>query len=356
MAVQINVLILKCDYKGIYDSFGEFYKNIEHMFLEYGAEVIYANSIDEAIEILQRNDVDFTINVGQYPYYYEGKPLYDIFETVNYQWVIDNPLRYPFCDMDSQYNRMIYIDSHFALYPNCGRADYLNISLPYPKYNDLKSASGNNSVLAPMKVKDIDTFEQRIESSDDKDLLKKFIRDYNLDDSFNLSILKFVSDNNISNLSEFFEIANGYIRVRKRVLMLQAIKKHEVFVLSEKPENKCFNNNILFLGKRNYTEYLKLQNEFKIVLNSNPNFDSCIHDRVSSAIMNGRLIVSDYNEMLMSIDMPMCFEYSEVFKLDDILEEAERNFELIHNKQVDCLRKSNVPCAESIINNYIDFK
>ena len=355
MAIRIKVLLLKCEYDGAYSSFKQFYDNIKNMFMKSNVDVIIASTLDEAMSLLSKKNINFTINLGRYPYYYKNIALYDFFKILNYQWIIDNPLRYPICDMNSRYNRMIYIDKNFVLYPNCYKREFLHMSLPYPDYKFYKDISNINAVLAPMKIKSISEFERRINKSIDKEILESFINEINLDDSFNRLMCKYISRYEISNLRDFFEIANGYIRTKKRIIMLNAIKKHKVFVLSNKPDSIHFNNNIAFWGERNYIDYLNIQKNFNLILNCNPNFDMCIHDRVSSSIMNGKIVVSDANEILTQIKMPMCFQYSKIYRIDDMLEKAQHNFKSIQYKQVKCLKNNFMPNADLILKNYFSF-
>ena len=352
----MKVLLLKCNYRGAYDSFDEFYRNIERIFIQASIEVIYANNKEEAINILELNKVDFSINVGQYSFYVDGKPLYEVFKTMNYQWIIDNPLRYKNCDFKSKYNRLIYIDGNFSLFPKCYRADYISMSLPYPEYKINKTLKKKGKIiLAPMKIKDILDFEGEIEKSEDKILLWDFLHNYDYDESFNRYIVQYIKEQDIKNMQKFFEIANGYIRVKKRVRILQSINKHEVYVLSERPDSISFNKNIHFLGKKSYYEYRSLQNEIEIVLNSNPNYDMCIHDRVSGGVMNGNIILSDRNDILDEINMPMCFTYSNLCYIDKYIDEINNRYEIIHKNQVNCLLNIK-PCADIIVNNFYKFK
>ena len=43
--------------------------------------------------------------IDKYKYYFEGKPLYDIYKVSNYQWISDNPLKMNL-DMDSKFLQM----------------------------------------------------------------------------------------------------------------------------------------------------------------------------------------------------------------------------------------------------------
>ncbi len=349
----MNVLILKDNYKGVYNSFDEFYKVIIDMFINNHIHIFIANTIDEAIYCLTNKRINFTLNIGQYHFYKDQKPLYDLYEVINYQWIIDNPLRYDNCDYYSKYNRMIFIDNSFKLFIQNNRSDYLTLPIPF-KTQTRRCQNKIDAIFAPIKIKSKSFFENLIDKSKEKELILDFLDKYDFDSSFGEFYCNYRETHQIINEKEFFEIVNGYIRIQKRLKSISSIKKHMVIIASNNPDNLIFSKNVVFINPLNYNKIISTSKKYKYILNCNPNFDYCIHDRVSYSIMEGTIVISDANKLLKEIDMPLLYNYSET-NIDDIIDSIT-DYDLLLSKQVFALSNfsSSIICSK-IIENYNRF-
>jgi hypothetical protein len=106
-----------------------------------------------------------------------------------------------------------------------------------------------------------------------------------------------------------------------------------------------------------YFDMLKKQKEHKIILNCNPNFDLCLHDRVSYSVSNGAIVLSDKNRLLDEISFPFSYRYSEMNYLDDKIDECLKMWDLIREKQQACIKTFSCDYIISkIIDNYNKLK
>ena len=72
----MKVLILKDKYIGAYNSFAVFFENLLYAFKKCGIEALLIDRVEDAVNIIENNDIDFTLNIGQYNYFFNGIELY----------------------------------------------------------------------------------------------------------------------------------------------------------------------------------------------------------------------------------------------------------------------------------------
>ena len=347
---KLNVLLLKDKYNGAYNSFEQFYENIEYMFQKNGDSVFVAYSVQEAYKLIRDKKISFTINVGQYNFLLNGKPLYDILKVMNYQWIIDNPLRYPKLDYISAYNRFIMIDLRFCDY--IAGISKKSINLPIPFFYVGSSNTKIDAIFAPLKIKEKSQVLANILDEKELILVNDFITHYNYNESFHANFSEFIKNNEIENLSHFFEMTNGYIRVEKRIRLLNSIRNKRIIVASNRPNDVTFNDNIIFIDPLDYTEVMNEIGKYKYVLNCNPNFDYCLHDRISYSICRDTVIISDKNELLDELDFPLSFQYDKFFEIDYILDNISiGEYYRILEKQKQCIAKYSM---ENIVEKIIE--
>lgn len=350
----MKVLILKDTYNGAYNSFDVFYKSIFSMLLNEGVNVYIATNIEEAVDIINKVKIDFSINIGIYHFYINDKPLYEIHKIVNYQWIIDNPLRYDKCDFYSPYNRMIFIDENFKNFCPINRNDFLYLPIPFGG-QIIECSDKIDAILAPIKIKSEKVFEEMQGYAENKELIMKFINNYDFDFNFGDYYYKFRNEHFINDEKNFFEIVNGIIRIRKRKKFISSIKKHRVVIVSDNPDNVIFPNNVTFINPCSYEEVLKMIKSYKYVINCNPNFDYCIHDRISYSVTRGTIVISDENELLKNINFPLLVKYSNL-NVDDLIDKIEDYNEML-NKQFSSISSyvdSNI--VSKIVENFSFYK
>lgn len=357
MTKNFNVILLIDRYIGAYDSFIVFYNVLEVALRRNRINVYFARSVKEVDDIISINKINFTINIGQYHFFKNNVPLYDFYKIVNYQWIIDNPLRYEHCDNLSPYNRLIYIDKTFELLPGYKRSDYLSLPLPFMSIDGPSiDLDRSNIIFAPLKIKSEKFFLDLIEQSKDKKNIVEFLGEYDFDMEFNVFFKKFVESRNIYDINIFFELVNGFIRIKKRLHVIKSIKHHKVIIASDSKENYNFAANISFVKPMGYFDILKKQKEYKFILNCNPNFDMCLHDRVSYSVLNGAIVLSDKNRLLNNMSFPCAYKYSEMEFLDDKIEKCIKKEDEIKEEQQKCIEKYNCDyIISTILQNYSTF-
>ena len=348
--MPLKVMLMKDSYDGAYESFIFFYEQIKQILENKNIDVVIANDVDEAISYFENEQISFTISIGQYHFFKNNTPLYDVYKIMNYQWIIDNPLRYESFDPMSLYNKPVYIDRNFSYFNDFKYYHHLSLPLPI----SISSATQNKEfcILAPLKVKSLRFFETMINTSSMKDIMWAFINSYDLDEPFSVKICDFMKNNSIDDIRTFFELTNGYIRIKKRLKFISSIKRHKVVVLSKNIDNLNLVENIIFKDPVSYSETIELIDKYVFVLNVNPNFDYCIHDRALLAIMQDSIVISDKNGLLDELSMPLCLKYSQLDEVDKLLDDIV--IEKIKRKQKECIKNYY---GESVIDQIIsDFK
>lgn len=109
----MNIILLDNQFEGAYGSIGVFIKEVFEELMLMGHRVFVAKTVEVAISIYEKNDVDFSIGIGKYGFVVDGKALYDRYNTMHYQWIIDNPYKIKI-DYESSNITYVVIDGLFA--------------------------------------------------------------------------------------------------------------------------------------------------------------------------------------------------------------------------------------------------
>lgn len=331
---NIKVLVLENNFSGGHGAFPCFNKELISGFVNNGIEVYVANDASKAMEIYENNDISFSVNIGVYAYYFNGQPLYEKYKILNYQWIIDNPIRYIKynIDFDSKYNRLIYIDRDFFKVKS--REDYLWLSLggPNNSYSDI--VERENAVLVPMDIRDTpEALLNKIEDESMRELVCDFVKDFDFDGSFLEQCQSFINERGIKERNEFILVTNAYTRIQKRIMLISSIKRHKVYIASDAHNPHISGENIFYLPTGDFYNTLELQKKYKFVLNGTPNYDYCVHERITYASCNGAVVISDANAYLNELGFPGVVKYSQLDKMDDIIDGLNANFEDVRGKQ-----------------------
>ena len=110
----MRILLLNNNFTGAYGSQEIFLQEIYHSLRMEGFEVFISESVEESIKYLRNKKIDFSVGIGQYLQYIDSGPLYELFKTPHYQWVIDNPCKVGY-DKQSRFIKYLIIDKEFEL-------------------------------------------------------------------------------------------------------------------------------------------------------------------------------------------------------------------------------------------------
>jgi len=341
---DVSVLCLRNPWDGGYQCFDVFYRDTISSFDRMRVNCCIASTYDEACKILSTKRIDFSLSIGKYQFYRDGLALYDRFKITNYEWIIDNPFKYSE-NTESEYNRLIMIDSEFKLMPGFDRPDYLTLPLGMP---DEQYPSGNErkkGILVPWKLRDLSVLKRNIDDSPMSKDIWRFIDSFDNEKSFIRQFVPFLEECSIADDRMFFRLANDYIRMKKRINMLNSIKEYPLVLLSDQSFPFLKGKNISYLQTGDYMTTLSLQKKYKYVLNNNPNYDMCLHDRVSHACANGATVISDESTFLRQIGFPLTVRYSKFDEIDEMVlcaDECGKDYGLQQRKCLEAYRMTNV--------------
>lgn len=334
---NVTILCLKNNWNGGYQCFDVFYQDIYDSLDKMKIKYFIANSYEDAERILQNNNISFSICIGKYCFIKDGIALYDKYRVVNYEWIIDNPYKYSE-NLNTPYNRLLMIDDEFRLMPEFQRKDYLTLSLGIPENQyDLKTER-KKAVLVPWKIKQRTFLEKLIYESTMKNQIFDFIDGYDYESSYIQYFVNYLKTNDVVDDRIFFRLTNDYIRFIKRITMLNSIKEYAVVIASDEKNDDIKGNNVSYIPTGNFKTTLALQKEYKYVLNNNPNYDMCIHDRVGHAVANGAIVISDKSTLLKKLFFPLAVEFSRFNEIDRILFECDNSTTDYSLIQRECLK------------------
>lgn len=356
MEKKQNILVLINTFNGGYQSFKIFYDEIIKGINTLGHEPIIVDNVADANRVCKNNKISFSINIGKYDYYINNQPLYDVYGLINYDWIIDNPIKYIKYGIDtkSSYNRLIFIDKDFSLIEGFGRDDYLWIPLGGPIENINNEVCRKNAILVPWDLRtEIPQISDIIDSSIMHNVIWEFINSFNYDQSYIKQYNAFLENKPIEESDKFFLLTNKYIRTKKRIDIINSIRNWELVIPSDYQNSQLIGPNIRYIPTGNFAKTIQLQRQYKYILNSTPNYDYCVHERISYGSANGAIVITDSNSLLQENDFPMVFTYEHLSDIEFIIDESIGNEEEILFKQRECLKPYKMNQAIlSILLNY----
>lgn len=355
MKTSLTVLVLKNNWHGVYNAFETFYDELIDGLNVNKVNFFIANTLEEAKNYYETQEIAFSIYVGVYNFIDNGEPLYDKYKVLNYQWVIDNPYVYK-CLPKSKYNRLIMIDEDFYLSGDYFDEKNLVLSLGAPeKFFDNKNRI--NAILVPWRLKNYNDIREAAKKYGVYDELSDFLNKSNLKLSFHKQFNEYLANNKIENIEGLFRVANDYFRLYKRIELINSIKKHKLIITSETPNEDLKNNNVKYIKPLSFDKIQELQRQYKFVLNANPNYDNCLHDRISHAVANGAVVISDNTPFLKKIHFPSCFDFDDFNSIDDYIDKINKNINNVLTEQRRCIENFKISNqVRKIIENYNKFK
>ena len=301
-----TIVILNNNFFGSYCSNQYFYNEICHALEKLGKKFIVVRRLDEAINIFQSNDVSFSLCLGRYEYFEKEVPLYEKYSIMNYQWISDDPKKFHI-DHQSQYIKYVFIDGEFPAM--AGEVKNIPLILPLgylPEKARYNTGDKINGILFPGQIRNLEAIESEIERSHLRNQIEDFINTYDLDSSYITAFNKAVAEIAESDRMEFFRLTNSYTRTVKRIKAIDAIHTVPVFIAGEQTNNRFSNPDITFIGKYDYSQIEEIMGRYRFLLNVDPNYHSCIHERISRGVNAGTLVFSNENNIVSSVNGFSC--------------------------------------------------
>lgn len=321
---NLHILVLNNQFYGSYESNQVFYSELVESLRNLNISCITAETVDEAVEAYEKNNISFSICFSKYGYFIDNIPLYDSYNIPHYQWVSDNPIKMNI-DEKSNWITYIFIDNEFILSVNKLQNEPLILPLGFMKSKKLNVMPQDkiDAVLMPCKIRSLSSIKADILNNIDSDLLNLFIEKYDLDSSFISYLNKFKMKYSIS--EENFRLVNEYIRVKKRIDVVKSIKSIDVYIVGDDNGNFRDDENVYFIDKVKYSDIDTMMSKYKYVLNVDPNYHSCFHDRFIRAINSGTVCITNYSNIFNESET-FIYRFSELDKIDDIIKEIHKNY------------------------------
>ena len=314
------ILILNNNFFGSYCSNQYFYSEICRALEILGKRYISVDSFDGAEKAFKENEISFSLCLGRYEYYENETPLYEKYGIMNYQWISDAPKKFTI-DHDSRYIKYIFIDGEFPDMAGDLKNAPLVLPLGYLPEKARNDPAGRiNGILFPGQIRDLGKIESEIDHSALKKQIEDFINTYVLDSSYIIAYNNAVPDMKNCDRKEFFRLTNSYTRTIKRIKAIEAIHSVPVFIAGEQSDNLFRNPNIKFIGKYDYFQIEEIMGRYRFLLNVDPNYHSCIHERISRGVNAGALVFSNENNVVSPMNGFSCtYSFDEKKTVDSII-------------------------------------
>lgn len=337
---SISVLGLNNNFYGSYSSNQVFFFELMKAFRMLGATVYTAETIEQAVEVLENKKVDFSVCFSKYNYFQDGIALYDKYRVMNYQWVSDNPLKMNL-DINSQWIKYIFIDDEYPMIlPRDAYNTYMFRPLGFLNENILPCNESKTGILVPCKIRNLREIEDKINSSSYSKIMKKFLDEYDRDSSYIMSIKAFFNREGIFDIdsqSIIFRLTNEYTRIEKRLFVINNIEDYEVDVLSVDCNNKLKNRNIHFITPINYSEISDLINSYKYVINVDPNYHACFHDRFIKTVSSGTVCLTNDNITMKKMN-PYTYSFSSGDSILRLIEQVDKDYMNVYEYQLELIK------------------
>jgi len=293
---DLNVLCLNNNFHGSYESNQVFHQELVSAFKNIGANVFEANDWQSAEKICNDVDVNFSMSFGKY-FYQQDDFFYNHYKIPHYQWISDNPLKMNL-DTSSKLLTYIFIDEEYKkIIPQV--ENFLILPLGFPEKNFVNFSKRPDEILIPCKIRNLNELWRTISDSSYCDLIREFLFDYNLDDSYITAITNFFEKKNICNEEEkiiIFRLSNEFLRVQKRLSVINSLFDYKIYIAGEDYQNALSSpDKVEFILPIKYSNLVETMQNFKIVVNIDPNYHACIHDRFIRAVGSGCVCLTNQN-------------------------------------------------------------
>ena len=317
----MNLLLLHNAFSGAHGSFPVFEKEMEVALRHLGHRVLRASSFDEMERIASDVPITCSFGIGQYGWTdAEGIPAYDALGIPHMQWLLDHPRKLRI-DGTSSLIQYVVIDKTFAASMHV-RNPVVPMPLGLPENGWRNPASNRkNAVFFPGQVRDVSQLRRELWRTDAEAgrTADAYLRHMD-DHSFFHVFASYESQPVV------WRLANSYIRAARRVLVLRAIHAKPVVILGRVDDASLMS--LSCLGAADYETVLETMETYRYVLNVDPNFPACLHDRLLRAIQKGCRVITPATTIVQETFGASVLGYRFDYLHDiDVLLEKEREAE-----------------------------
>ena len=301
----MRILLLNNNFTGAYGSQEIFLQEIYHSLRLEGFEVFISESVEESIKYLRHKGIDLSIGMGQYLQYIGKKPLYELFKTPHYQWIIDNPCKVGY-DKQSQFIKYLIIDREFELLMSSAVHKTFFASLGVPEENNsaIDMKNKKDGLVFSGQIRNSFDLKQAITCHKEKKRLVRITESLmeRLDNSFIQIFCNETKDVDDILRQKLFPILNSFFRAYKREYVISHITEYPVTIIGDVQNKQILaQKNITCLGAMPYQTAARKISEYKYALDVEPNFKSGVHDRVARTALNGTLPIANHSQYLQDL-------------------------------------------------------
>ena len=281
--------------------------------------VLVANTVAEALAAYDNNEIDFSIGIGKYSYFWKGYPLYDLYHKLHYHWIIDNPLKMEI-DTVSSYIKYVLIDKLFSLCMEKVQNPVLYLPIGVPKTKSNSRIKKKNGIVFAGQIRDSNTLLKEINNSSNKTEIIKMLEPLmlNLDLPYIPELMKNVGGMSPSIRKATFALTNSFLRAYKREKVLSEIKEIPLTIIGEVRSKELLNKkNLTIVGKVPYYKSFEIMRQYRFSLNIEPNFNCGFHDRVVRSAVQGNVVITNYSKMQFDVwgNAALYYSYSAIDRI-----------------------------------------
>ena len=353
---KLNVLCLNNNFYGSYESSQVFHKELMMAFENIGVRVFESSDWKSAERICSDVAIDFSISFGKY-FYRTDDFFYNRYKIPHYQWVSDNPLKMNL-DTSSEFITYIFIDEEYVKMISELNNKCLFLPLGFSEKNFRQFNKRPNKILLPCKIRNLNELWDRISKSQFSALIKEFVSNYNLDDSYITALTIFFRDKNINDLAtkiEIFRLSNEFLRIQKRLSVINSLSDYKIYIAGEDYQNTLrYPKKVEFLPPIQYSNLIDAMQGFKFVVNVDPNYHACIHDRFIRAVGSGCICLTNQNFVMQRWNKDL-YTFNGQKNINDLISKINSDDEMTFLNQMRYVKKfSWEKSAEKIILHYLN--
>lgn len=332
-----NILVLANDFTGAYGSLNCYVQEMAAALRKKNIRVLVAGTVPEAVAAYENNEIDFSIGIGKYAYFWKGHPLYDWYHKLHYQWIIDNPLKMEI-DTGSSYIKYVLIDKLFSLCMEKVQNPVLYLPIGFPETNSDSSIEKKKGIVFAGQVRDSNTLLEDINNSSNKTEIMKVLEPLmvNLDLPYIPELMRNVGKLPQSVRQDTFALTNSFLRAYKREKVLAEIRNLPLTIIGEVRSKALLNKaNLKIVGKVPYYKSFEIMRQYQFSLNIEPNFNCGFHDRAVRSAVQGNVVITNYSKMQSEVwgNAAIYYSYSAIARItDQILNLRETELEEMESR------------------------
>jgi hypothetical protein len=152
-----------------------------------------------------------------------------------------------------------------------------------------------------------------------------------LDDSFIQTFYNETKDLDDILRQELFTPLNSFFRAYKREYVISHITGYPVTIIGDvQNEQILAQKNVTCLGSMPYLTAVRKTSEYKYAIDVEPNFKSCVHDRIARTVLNGAVLIANHSQYLQDLfgENILFYRYADITDIENkILNSVSGSFE-----------------------------